>query len=69
MAKTKTPAKPLDKMEIIVKAEKLLQSWGFEAFDSIISLQGPSIILTVAGKKKMTKARRQALDEIGMKIF
>lgn len=50
--------------------EKVLANWNLEGGrDYILSLQGPTIILSMAGQEKMTPERREEVEELGMVIL
>lgn len=55
--------------EIINKAEALLKEKGFTQSDYIISLQGPTVILTKSGHVIMTPEIQEELKKTGIKTF
>jgi ABC-type transport system substrate-binding protein len=55
--------------EIINKAETLLKEKGFTQADYVISLQGPTIILTESGQIMMTPGIQKELTETGIKTL
>jgi hypothetical protein len=57
------------KKELIEKAETLLKSLGFNSNDYVISLQGPTVILSMSGQNKMKEKTREELEKIGVKII
>ncbi len=59
----------MNKFQIISQANKLLDSKGFKSKDYSVSPQGPDIILTVSGDKKMTEEIRNQLLDIRVNIL
>jgi hypothetical protein len=59
------------KRKIIQKAESLLSEAGFTQQDYVISLQGPTIILTKSGQQKLKEnlILKADLIHIGIGIF
>ena len=56
-------------MEILQKGIKYLKENGFDDKDYIVSLQGPTLVLSRSGEKKMEKGMRESLGKIGLKII
>ena len=60
----------MSKFELMRAVEKVLADWKLEGGkDYILSLQGPTIILSMAGQEKMTPERREEVEELGMVIL
>ena len=57
------------KTATLEKGKNILQDNGFGYLDYIPSLQGPTLIFTVAGRKKLTSEIKRALTELGIKIL
>ena len=56
-------------MEILQKGIKYLKENGFDDKDYIVSLRGPTLVLSRSGEKKMEKGMRESLGKIGLKII
>lgn len=61
----------ISKSTNIKKAEILLAESGFTNFDYVISLQGPTLILTISGEKKLGQnpTLKSDLGVLGIKIL
>lgn len=60
----------MSKFELMEAVEKVLADWKLEGGkDYIFSLQGPTIILSMAGQEKMTPERREKVEKLGMVIL
>jgi len=57
------------KTELIEKGKNILSDNGFAYMDYITSLQGPTFIMTIEGRKKLTQSIRKELRELGIKIL
>jgi len=57
------------KTELIEKGKNILSDAGFAYMDYITSLQGPTFIMTTAGRKKLTPEIRKELRELGIQIL
>jgi hypothetical protein len=57
------------KKEIIEKANALLKLYGFIQEDYIVSLQGPTVILSANGTQKIHGNLRNELLNIGMQVL
>jgi hypothetical protein len=57
------------KTELIEKGKNLLSDNGFEYMDYITSLQGPTFIFTISGKKKLTQNLSKTLREMKIKVL
>ena len=55
--------------ERIEKGKNILQDNGFVYMDYITSLQGPTFIFTIDGRKKLTPEISKGLNELGIKIL
>lgn len=55
--------------ERIERGKNILQDNGFEYMDYITSLQGPTFIFTIEGRKKLTSEISKTLKELGIKIL
>jgi hypothetical protein len=58
-----------NKKLIIEESNKFLKSYGFTQQDYIVSLQGPTIILSISGTQKMNEKLKEELLNIGMIIL
>lgn len=47
----------------------ILEIWGFNQDHYVMSLQGPTLILSMAGQEKITKAQREKLEQAGVAIL
>jgi hypothetical protein len=59
----------MEKSEIINKVESLLKEKGFVQIDYVISLQGPTLILTITGQDKMTTELKESIEKLNTLIF
>lgn len=59
----------MNKRKIIDQAEALLKEYGFIQTDYVVSLQGPTLILSISGQEKMHGNLRNELLNIGMQIL
>ena len=59
----------MNKIEIIEKSEAFLKLHGFTQQDYIVSLQGPTIILSISGTEKMHGNLKNELLNIGMLVL
>jgi len=59
----------MDKRKIIDQTEALLKERGFIQADYIVSLQGPTLILSISGTQKMDEDLRNELFNIGMQVL
>ena len=57
------------KTQTLERGKNILQDTGFGYMDYIVSLQGPTLIFTTEGRKKLTSEIRQGLKELGIKIL
>jgi len=57
------------KTELIEKGKNILSDAGFAYMDYITSLQGPTFIMTIEGRKKLTLSIRKEFRELGIKIL
>ena len=57
------------KTATLEKGKNILQDNGFVYMDYIPSLQGPTLIFTAAGRKKLTAEIIQSLTALGIKIL
>jgi hypothetical protein len=57
------------KTERIEKGKNILRDAGIDHMEYVVSLQGPTFIMTVEGKAKLTKDAEQAIRELGIKIL
>ena len=57
------------KSVIIQKGTDYLKEKGFAESDYCMSLQGPTVILTVTGEEKMSDEVREKLVKIGLTIL
>lgn len=57
------------KTQTLEKGKNLLRDNGFDYMDYIASLQGPTLIFTTEGRKKLTSEIRKGLKELGIKIL
>jgi len=57
------------KTQTLERGKNILQDNGFGYMDYIVSLQGPTLIFTAEGRKKLTSEIRQGLKELGIKIL
>ena len=58
----------MNKRKIIDQAEALLKEYGFTQTDYVVSLQGPTVILTVSGKEKMERTLPLKADLMSMRV-
>ena len=59
----------MNKKKLIEKAEAFLKLYGFTQEDYVVSLQGPTIILSISGNQKMDGNLKNELLNIGMLIL
>ena len=59
----------MTKKQIIEKAEAILTLYGFTQQDYIVSLQGPTIMLSISGTEKMHGHLKNELVNIGIRIL
>jgi len=59
----------MNKKQIIEKAEAFLKLYGFTQQDYIVSLQGPTIILSISGTEKMHGNLKNELLNVGMQVL
>jgi len=59
----------MKKRQIIEKAEAFLKLYGFTQKDYVVSLQGPTIILSISGTEKMDGNLRNELLNVGMQVI
>lgn len=59
----------MNKFQIISQANKFLDSKGFKDKDYSVSPQGPDIILTISGDKKMTEEIRTSLLDMRINVI
>ena len=59
----------MNKRNQIEKAEAFLKLYGFTQEDYVVSLQGPTIILSISGNQKMDGNLKNELLNIGMLIL
>ena len=57
------------KTATLERGKNILQDNGFVYMDYIASLQGPTLIFTTEGRKKLTSEISQGLAELGIKIL
>ena len=57
------------KTELIEKGKNILSDAGFAYMDYITSLQGPTFIMTIEGRKKLTPEIQKELRELGIQIL
>lgn len=57
------------KTETIEKGKNILRDNGLDSMDYIVSLQGPTFIFTVEGKKKLTMHAEMQLENLGIKLL
>ena len=57
------------KTATLERGKNILQDNGFVYMDYIVSLQGPTLIFTTEGRKKLTSEIRQELTALGIKIL
>lgn len=57
------------KTELIEKGKNILSDNGFAYMDYITSLQGPTFIMTIEGRKKLTPSISKELRDLGIKIL
>jgi hypothetical protein len=59
----------VNKKQIIEKAEAFLKLYGFTQKDYVVSLQGPTIILSISGTEKMHGNLKNELLNVGIQIL
>jgi len=59
----------MTKKEVIELAKIYLEGKGFNSLDYIVSLQGPTLIFSAEGEKKLSPEIRKHLREIGIKVM
>jgi hypothetical protein len=59
----------MNKSKQIEKAKAFLELYGFTQEDYVVSLQGPTIILSISGNQKMHGNLKNELLNIGMLIL
>jgi len=59
----------MNKSKQIEKAKEFLELYGFTQEDYVVSLQGPTIILSISGNQKMNGNLKNELLNIGMLIL
>lgn len=59
----------MNKIKIIEKSEAFLTLHGFTQQDYIVSLQGPTIILSISGTEKMHGNLKNELLNIGILVL
>lgn len=52
----------------IKEIEEVLSDYGFTKEDYVISLQGPTVVLTVSGKEKMERTLPLKADLMSMRV-
>ena len=51
------------------QVEKILADWKFDHTHYLMSLQGPTIILSMKGQEKIKEEQRQIIEKMGMVIL
>jgi sugar/nucleoside kinase (ribokinase family) len=59
----------MNKRKVIDRTEAFLKENGFTQADYIVSLQGPTVILSMSGAQKMNEEIREEVMKIGMQVL
>lgn len=59
----------MSKNKLIKTVYEILESWGFTHDHFVMSLQGPTMILSLAGQEKITTKQRWDLEKMGIAIL
>jgi hypothetical protein len=59
----------MSKRELMGQVEKILADWKFDHTHYLMSLQGPTIILSMKGQEKIKEEQRQIIEKMGMVIL
>ena len=58
------------KQALMESVRTILSVWGLEdGTDYVMSFQGPTMILSMAGQEKITEDQRKKIEEAGMAIL
>ena len=59
----------MSKQELMAQVTKILADWKFDHTHYIMSLQGPTLILSMKGQEKIKEEQRQIIEKMGMAIL
>jgi hypothetical protein len=59
----------MSKHELMGQVEKILADWKFDHTHYLMSLQGPTLILSMKGQEKIKQEQREIIEKMGMVIL
>lgn len=59
----------MNKRQLIEKAEAILRQFNFIQSDYVFSMQGPTLILSLEGTKKMTQEIRNKIEGLDVIVL